>query len=375
MADLMKNLELLKEACENPRKQMDRYLAEGKKIVGCFEPYTPEELVHASGMIPMGLWGGKTKPVLANSYLPSFACPIMQANMEFGLNGTYKGMSAVIIPAMCDTLRCMTQNWRFGVRDIQMVPIVYPQNRKSPASIDYLIGEFEQVLVVLATSTKQMMKEKELCKAIEIYNEHNEAMREFARVANDHLDIITPTVRHRVMKSAWFYEKSEHTAIVKEITEELKKLPVHEFKGKKVILTGISCEPEEVLEILEENGIAVVGDDLAQESRQYRTDTPMSGGGGLKRLALQWQNRSGCSLIHEDGKPRGKMIAELCRETGADGVINCLMKFCDPEEYDLPYLEKDVREAGYPCMTIEVDPLSIASEQIRTRIETFEELM
>ena len=48
MADLKKNIELLQEACRNPRAQMDRYLKEGKKIVGCFEPYTPEELVHAS---------------------------------------------------------------------------------------------------------------------------------------------------------------------------------------------------------------------------------------------------------------------------------------------------------------------------------------
>ena len=65
MADLKKNIELLQEACRNPRAQMDRYLKEGKKIVGCFEPYTPEELVHASGMIPMGLFGGRADIQLA----------------------------------------------------------------------------------------------------------------------------------------------------------------------------------------------------------------------------------------------------------------------------------------------------------------------
>lgn len=89
MADLKKNIELLQGACRNPRAQMDRYLKKGKKIVGCFEPYTPEELVHASGMIPMGLFGGRTDIQLAKSYLPPFACPVMQANMEYGLNGTY----------------------------------------------------------------------------------------------------------------------------------------------------------------------------------------------------------------------------------------------------------------------------------------------
>lgn len=137
----------------------------------------------------------------------------------------------------------MTQNWRFGVPDIPMIPIVYPQNRTSPASTDYLISEYENVLVMLATTTGQMMTEKALCRSIEIYNEHNAVMREFSALAVKHLDVITPTVRHAVMKSAFFFEKSEHTAIVKEINEALKALPDYKFTGKKVILTGITGEP------------------------------------------------------------------------------------------------------------------------------------
>lgn len=374
MADLKKNIELLQEACRNPRAQMDRYLKEGKKIVGCFEPYTPEELVHASGMIPMGLFGGRADIQLAKSYLPPFACPVMQANMEYGLNGTYDGMSAVIIPVLCDTLRCMTQNWRFGVKKIPMAPIVYPQNRKSPAALEYLISEYEQVLVILATVTGEMMKERCLQETIQVYNAHNAAMREFADLAADHLDIITPKVRHAVMKSAWFYEKGEHTQIIKEINEELKKLPVHTFTGRKVVLTGISCEPDEILDILEKNNIAVVADDLVQESQQYRTDTPSNGGGGLKRLAKQWMGRYGCSLIHEEGKPRGQMLIDMCREKKADGVISCMMKFCDPEEYDQPYFERDLRKAGYPCLAIEIDPLNTNYEQLLTRVQAFAEL-
>ena len=375
MADLHTNIESLKQACQNPRAQLDKYLAEGKKVIGCFEPYTPEELVHASGMIPLGLWGGQTDLKLVKSYLPPFACPIMQANLELGLNGTYKGLSGVIIPAICDTLRCMTQNWRFGVPDIPMIPIVYPQNRASTASTDYLISEYENVLVMLATITGQMMTEKALFRTIEIYNEHNAVMRDFTTLAVKHLDIITPAVRHAIMKSALFFEKSEHTAIVKEINESLKALPDYNFVGRKVILTGITGEPDAFLEILTKNMRAVVGDDLAQESRQFRTDIPINGGGGLKRLALQWKNRTCCSLIHELGKPRGSLLRELCQQTQADGVINCLMKFCDPEEYDQPWLEADLNKAGYPCLTVEIDPLNTSFEQLHTRIQTFAEML
>lgn len=375
MADLKENLALLKAACDNPRARLDHYLGQGKKVVGCFAPYAPEELIHACGMIPMGLWGGRTELKLVKSYLPAFACPIMQSDMELGLQGAYEGLSAVIIPAICDTLRCMTQNWRFGVPSIPMIPIVYPQNRTSPASVDYLISEYETVLTMLYTITGNMMTEKALCAAIDIYNEHNKAMREFDQVANDHLDIVTPKVRHYVHKSAFFYEKSEHTAILKGIIEELKKLPKYNFTGKKVVLAGITCEPDDLLDIFEEYQLAVVADDLAQESRQYRTDTPEKGGGGLKRLALQWNNRYGCSLIHEIGKPRGAMLAKMCQENGAHGVVSCMMKFCDPEEYDQPYYEADLRKAGIPYVTIDIDQQNTSYEQIRTRLQTFCEML
>lgn len=375
MAELRENLARLQAACDNPRAQLDYYLKQGKKVVGCFAPYAPEELVHASGMIPMGLWGGQTDFQKVTAYLPAFACPIMQANLELALNGAYQGLSAVIIPAICDTLRCMTQNWRFGVPSIPMVPIVYPQNRTSPASVDYLISEYETVLTILSAVTGQMMNEKALCRTIEIYNEHNAAMREFAQAANDHLDVIIPRVRHTVFKSTFFFEKEEHTAIVKEITAALRERPVHSWTGRKILLTGIAFEPGEVLDILTEYGLAVVGDDLAQESRQYRTDTPLTGGGGLKRLALQWNARRGCSLIHELDKPRGKMLAQLCKETGAQGVLTGLMKFCDPEEYDLPFLEHDLRREGIQCVTVSIDQQKGSMEQLRTRIQSFAELI
>lgn len=375
MSELRENLTRLQAACDDPKSQLDYYLKQGKKVIGCFAPYTPEELVHASGMIPMGLWGGQTDFRKVTAYLPAFACPIMQSNLEFALNGAYEGLSAVIIPAICDTLRCMTQNWRFGVPSIPMIPIVYPQNRTAPASVDYLVNEFETVLTMLSTITGQMMNEKALCRTIEIYNEHNAAMREFAQVANDHLDIVTPKIRHTVFKSAFFFEKGEHTAIVKEITAALKELPVCNWGGKKILLTGISFEPDGVLDVLAENDLAVVGDDLAQESRQYRTDTPSTGGGGLKRLALQWNARKGCSLIHELNKPRGKALVQMCKDTGAQGVLTGLMKFCDPEEYDLPFLENDLRQEGIRCVTISIDQQKGSVEQLRTRIQSFAEVL
>lgn len=375
MADLKARLAELEQACVNPRARLEHYLSQGKKVVGCFAVYTPEELVHASGMIPMGIWGAQTEVKLAKRFLPAFACPIMQSSLELGLRDSYRGLSAVLIPTLCDTFRCISQDWRFGVKDIPMIPVTYPQNRKIAAAEDFLISEFDTVLSRLSILTGNMMTDDALENSIRVYNEHSEVMAQFCETANGHLDIITPTVRHAVMKSAFFYEKSEHTAIVREIIESLNELPRHQFKGRRVILSGITAEPTELLKILEENNIAVVGDDLAQETRQYRTLIPAKGGTPIRRLAKQWMNRKACCLAHEDFKQRGEMLVEMAQAKKATGVLYCLMKFCDPEEYDYPICRSALQDAGIPILLLEIDQQSTSCEQARTRIQSFADMI
>lgn len=69
------------------------------------------------------------------------------------------------------------------------------------------------------------------------------------------------------------------------------------------------------------------------------------------------------------------MLIRMCRDYGAAGVVSCMMKFCDPEEYDQPYYEADLNKAGLPYVTIEIDQQNASYEQIRTRIQTFCEMI
>ena len=375
MSELQTRIQELTDASNHPRKRLEHYLSQGKQVVGCFPVYAPEVLVHASGLIPMGLWGAQTQIKLAKQYLPPFACPIMQSTLELGLRGSYRGLSAVVIPTLCDTFRCVSQDWRHGVKEIPMIPITYPQNRKIPAAEDFLISEYEAVLAKLSMVTGHSPSEDSLEASLEIYNQHAAAVQDFARAANDHLDLITPRVRHAILKSAHFYEKQEHTALLREITKELDALPAFLWRGKRMILSGITAEPEELLDILYENQLAVTGDDLAQESRLYRTPIPEGGGSPLRRLARQWMNRQACSLAHEDDRKRGEFLVQLCRKEQAQGVVYCQMKFCDPEEYDYPVCKKALAAAGIPVLMVEIDQQNTSYEQIRTRIQTFGEML
>ena len=364
-----------KAIADNPRKAMDDYKKEtGKGAVGIMPVYCPEEIVHAAGYLPIGMWGAQKKQISkARTYLPPFACSIMQSVRELQLEGVYDDLEAVIFSVPCDTLKCMSQKWN---RPVPAIVFTHPQNRKiaKDAANVFAREEFNIVKEKLEDILDVHISNKAIKNSIAVYNENRAACREFSDVAAEYAAVVTPSDRHAVIKARWFMEKSRHTALVKELIAALKAEPAPEFKGKKIIVTGIQVEPYDVLDIFQENGFAIVADDLAQETRNFRQDVP-DDDDALMALARAWNEFDGCSLATDANKPKGQMIIDAVKKYGADAVVVCMMKFCDPEEFDYPILLQEFEAAGVKNLYIEVDQESTAFEQVKTRIQTFAEIL
>ena len=364
-----------KAIADNPRKAMDDYKKEtGKGAVGIMPVYCPEEIVHAAGYLPIGMWGAQKKQISkARTYLPPFACSIMQSVMELQLEGVYDDLEAVIFSVPCDTLKCMSQKWN---RPVPAIVFTHPQDRKiaKDAANVFAREEFNIVKEKLEDILDVHISNKAIKNSIAVYNENRAACREFSDVAAEYAAVVTPSDRHAVIKARWFMEKSRHTALVKELIAALKAEPAPEFKGKKIIVTGIQVEPYDVLDIFQENGFAIVADDLAQETRNFRQDVP-DDDDALMALARAWNEFDGCSLATDANKPKGQMIIDAVKKYGADAVVVCMMKFCDPEEFDYPILLQEFEAAGVKNLYIEVDQESTAFEQVKTRIQTFAEIL
>ena len=364
-----------KAIADNPRKAMDDYKKEtGKGAVGIMPVYCPEEIVHAAGYLPIGMWGAQKKQISkARTYLPPFACSIMQSVMELQLEGVYDDLEAVIFSVPCDTLKCMSQKWN---RPVPAIVFTHPQNRKiaKDAANVFAREEFNIVKEKLEDILDVHISNKAIKNSIAVYNENRAACREFSDVAAEYAAVVTPSDRHAVIKARWFMEKSRHTALVKELIAALKAEPAPEFKGKKIIVTGIQVEPSDVLDIFQETGFAIVADDLAQETRNFRQDVP-DDDDALMALARAWNEFDGCSLATDVNKPKGQMIIDAVKKYGADAVVVCMMKFCDPEEFDYPILLQEFEAAGVKNLYIEVDQESTAFEQVKTRIQTFAEIL
>ena len=374
MENIKKQLEQFNIIVSNPKKRIDAYVAENKKVIGCMPVYCPEELVYAAGMVPFGIWGAEMEVSKSKEYFPAFICSILQTSLEMGLSGDLDQLSAVMIPILCDSLKCMGQNWEQGVKNVEFIPVIHPQNRQLEAGVTFLMTQYAQIKKRLKEISGVEITDDKLQEAIKVYNEHRKTMREFVEIAGKYPQYISPAHRSMVIKSGYFIEKDKHTEMVKELIATCKQHPEVKDQGIKVFTTGIIADSPSILSILEENNMVIVGDDIAHESRQFRTDVPECDN-PIEALARRFSNKEGCSVLFDPKKKRGQMIADQVKKYDAKGIIVLMTKFCDPEEYDYPIMKKLFDDLDIPSIMIEVDQQMGNYEQARTMLQAFGDIL
>ena len=120
-------------------------------------------------------------------------------------------------------------------------------------------------------------------------------------------------------------EKPEYTAKLEELNKELAALPVCDWKGTKVVTSGIIVDNPKLLEIFENNNIAIAADDVAHESRSFRTDVPEDEQDALRALAKQFANMDYDILLYDPQSSknrRGEFVADMVKKSGAQGLVS-----------------------------------------------------
>ena len=375
MCEVISLIQELESIGQDPKNSILSAMKEtGKKAIGCFPIYTPEELVYAAGMLPIGMWGGQTMGTLSDRYLQGFCCSIMKANTEQALLGKYDFLSGVIVTAYCDTLKCIIENWKIASPQLNIIPMVYPQNRKIQAGRDYMRAEFQRVIIELERISGNTISEEDLTQSVDLYDEYRATMQEFVELVPKYPILLNAKSRHLIIKAAYFMDKKTYTEKMKILIAALKKLPEEVTTKKKIILTGLIAEPDGILELMTENKMFVVADDLAHESRQFRTIAPREGD-ALNRMVQRIAMQDGCAFLYDEEKIRGTMLVDMAKKYQADGVIYCQLKFCDPEEFDYPLIKKDLEAAQIPALYLEIEQQMDSLEQLRTRIQSFGEML
>ena len=372
----MEKAEIIREmqdAVTHISETVHRKKAEGRKVVGCAPIFTPEELVIASGAFPVGIWGGqKVSLSRSQEYFPPFACSVVQSITELSMAGVYDEVDAVLLTFLCDTLKCMSQTIQLSAPKLRPIFVKHPQNYRLECAVEYMVKELARVKEELEEVTGARMTEEALREAISLCNRDREELMRFTRILAQKPGILTNHQRHDVIKSRLYMERSRHLELMRELNGILEAEAAPEFHGIRLYVCGVMLEPVELLDILDELGYAIVGDELLQESRQFRYRVP-EGLGQLERLARQIQNIRGEAFLYDPRKERDDVVAEECRACGAEAVLFALMKFCDTDEYDYPWVRDAVQAAGLPILNLEIEQIMQSFEGARTRLQAYAE--
>ena len=368
-----------KECSEHPYRVISAYKQEGKKVIGVLPYFAPVELVVAAGMVPMGIWGSNKKTIAqAKEYCATFYCTIAQLALEMLLDGTLDDLDGIITPTICDTLRPMSQNFRVAMEGkLPCIFLAHPQNRKPAFGLQFTVDQYMHVKSELEKISGNTITDEALRDAIKVMNRSRKARREFVKLAGQHPEAISAVERSAVLRSAWFMEPAVHAQKLEELNEELSKLPASNWKGRKVVTSGIICDNPKLLQIFDDNNIAIAADDVAQETRAFRVDASEEGD-PMMALAQQFADQDYDVLLydeHSNKNRRADYVVQMVKESGAQGLVLFMQQFCDPEEMEYPYLKKALDDAGIPHIKLGVDQQMRDFGQASTAIQAFADVL
>ena len=155
---------------------VSRWREAGGRIVGHFQVYFPEEIVHAAGLLPFKVRGAPIEPTHSDSRFGSYLCSIIKSSLELALSGRVP-LEMFVTHPICDAARNLAAVWGRNV-DYPCQILYLPQNAASPAAAAYLRGEYGRLRHVIETIAGRRIGDDDLRRSIAVFNENRRLLRE-----------------------------------------------------------------------------------------------------------------------------------------------------------------------------------------------------
>ena len=365
----------IKKVLEEPLQYTKGWkLAHRKRVIGTFLSDAPEELIDASDSLPFALLDGK-KSLGAGIPIPSFACSLIINTLQQAFLGELEFLDGLVIPYLCDSSRSLFHLWKRNFPTQFSDLIRLPKKLKGDGVKEFLVHELRRFIETLEGFYGISITEEGLWKSIRIYNENRRYLRRIKALRHGNPCLMSNFEFFSFIKSSMLMPKNEHNQILKKVITEMESPPVssHSILPKKVFLSGKIAVPFEIFQWMDEIGIFASDDDLAVGSRYFSYEVE-EGEDPFHALAESYFKRIP-SALGEGQEDRLSYIVKRVKEYGLKGVIFLHLKFCEPLIFDYPDLKKGLDRERIPNLFIETELHTLASSQIKTRLQAFAEML
>jgi bzd-type benzoyl-CoA reductase N subunit len=345
----------------------------GRKIFGYFCTYTPEELLYAAGIHPVRLFGGRDDITQADTLLQTFVCPFVRGVLDMALKGGYDYVDGIVHAYTCDATCGLFGIWQRNMKT-SFTYTFSPPYFFSDSSLQYLIRELRKLKEALEGFTGAKISDEAIRGGIDAVNRKRSVLKRLYAIRASNPSPIAGSRVLDIILAGSLMPASEFADAVENLIAYIMAPMACGQDPHRVYISGSELHDPEILKVVEEAGVAIVGDDLCTGSRSFSgfvepADDP------LEALARRYIARTPCPS-RLPVKRRLEFILDGIKESRAQALIFIIQKFCDPHLAEQPLLSEWLKEAGIPNMVIETEHrVGPGREQIRTRVQGFLEMI
>jgi benzoyl-CoA reductase/2-hydroxyglutaryl-CoA dehydratase subunit BcrC/BadD/HgdB len=321
--------------------------------------------------LPVEIWDPPMEVSHANAHLQPYICSVVRLGLELVLQGHGDMLDGFLFPHTCDSI----QNMASIVYDYLGLdkPCYFFYHPKAPyrqSSRDYYLQELKNLADRLGEQLgpldpselkRRVAQGREMASIIgELY-----ILRARGELRASNADF------YRVIRQGEYLHPDDFLALLKAFLADCRG---RADSGPAVVLSGVLPNPTEILTLLDQLGVRVADDDLLACSRRLLLSYG-NASDPFESLAEAYFAMPPCTTKDSPLEERLRYILEKTERSGAKGVIFTMVKFCEPELFDVPQLVEALKGQGLATLVMDTELNQGLSGQMQTRLEAFIEML
>lgn len=357
--------------------------AQGRKIIGTFCVFVPEEITLAADAIQVGLCAGaEIGKDAAEKILPRNTCALIKSFVGFKLSRLcpyIESCDLVVGETTCDGKKKAYEIFA----DYAPVYVMEIPQMKQACDLDLWKAEIGRFLQKIEEITGKQITAAKLKEAICLLNDRRRVLQRLNRLR---AAVPTPISGRDVLlinQISFYDDPARFTAKIGALCDELearieKKQGVVTNNIPRLMLSGcpMAVPNWKLPYIIESSGAVIVGEESCIGTRNTRDLVDESGETLEEMLAAIAQRymQIDCACFTPN-RERLDHIVNMARELKVEGVIHYGLNFCQPYAIEAFKVGQALEAAGIPMFSIETDYSMEDVEQLKTRVEAFLEMV
>lgn len=342
-----------------------------RKLFGVFPAQYPKEILWAMNVLPVEIWDPPLTITHANEHLQPYICSVVSLGLELIIQGKCEALDGFLFPHTCDSI----QNLASIVYDYlgTQKPCYFFHHPKASLSNSSHGFYREQLKGLISRLEEQLgpLDKSALAKRVHQGQRIARILRElYDTRARGELNASNAEF-YRVIRSGEYLHPDDFLPLLEGFLSAAKG---GGSSGKAVVLSGILPNPLEILTLLDEVGVRIAHDDLLCCGR--RIPAPVdSVHDPIDTLTESYFAMPPCTTKNSPVHARINELLSKIEQANARGVVFYIVKFCEPELFDVPQVSEELKRRGLATLVIDCEVNQNLTGQVVTRLQAFAEMI